>query len=448
MSRKVLWIHQNYVGRNQPGNARATLLLDALARRGHQVDLIATTRSYLGGGEGGPEAGVEEEGGIRVHRLPAPAAGDRGKEYLSFLRDAVPYALRLGRPDVIFTSSPSLPQVAPALLLSGLWRRPVVLEIRDLWPAFLEEGGLLRPGPMMWAMRALEGAAMRHGAEVVLVGPAYRPYVEAMGVDPARITVAPTGGLAEPAPAGARAAWRAAHQLDGRVVILYAGSFNEAYDLEVVLAAAARLAPLAPEVAWVFVGDGRARPLIEAAARDREAVRYLGAVPRAQMREVLAGADVGLNPHADWPLLGITISGKVFDAMSAGVPVLSLRGGTMGAMVRAAGCGVVADQPTAEALAEAALGLAQAGEEARQALGERGRAWVMEQMPAEAMAERVCDALERLVPGPQRRRLLASLAGGALDAALSRGPKAIRAVYGEGLDQLARETLERWLHQP
>lgn len=446
---KFLWIHQNFVGRDQPGNARATLLLDELERRGHEVDLIATTRSYLGNAGKGPAEGVTARGGIRLHRLPAPQGTTRGQEYVGFLREAVPYALRLGRPDAIFASSPGLPQVAPALALSAIWRVPLALEIRDLWPAFLEEGGLLPPGPMRFAMRALEGAAMRHASEVIVVGPAYLPYLEALGVSPERLTVAPTGGSREERTAADEGeAWRAASGLSDRVVFLYAGSFNEAYDLRAVLDAARLVAPQRPMASWVFVGGGRGATMLHDAAEKYPFIRVLPSVRRDEMGVVLAGSDVAINPHADWPLLGITISGKLFDAMSAGIPVLSLRQGVMGAMIRASGGGVVAEEPTAEALARAAIHLMDLGQHGRQSMGNEGQKWLLREMPAEAMASRVVDALERLAPGSQRRRVASAALGGLADALGERGARAVAAVYGAQVDAVAERTLREWLSSP
>ena len=78
---RLLWIHQNFVGRDQPGNTRATAILEALERRGHEVDLVATTRSYMGKSiDGGPEVGVTCRGSVRIHRLIAPKARSRGAE--------------------------------------------------------------------------------------------------------------------------------------------------------------------------------------------------------------------------------------------------------------------------------------------------------------------------------------------------------------------------------
>ena len=442
---RLLWIHQNFVGRDQPGNTRAAGILDALERRGHEIDLLATSRSYMGTIEGGSDDGVTCRGSVRIHRLAAAKARSRGGEYLAFLRMATPYALRLGRPDALISSTPSLPQVAPALLLAAAWRVPVLLEIRDLWPAFLEEGGLLPRGPIRYAMRALEGAAMRQARQLVVVGPAYQPYLIARGISPDRITIAPTGGRREMPEPSAGHAWRCAHGLENKVVFLYAGSFNEAYDISTVVEAARILAPQAPEAMWVFVGGGRGAHFLEEASSRYAFVRCFPAVKHDDMGAILAGSDVVVNPHSDWPLLGITFSGKVFEAMSAGLPVLSLRRGAMGTMLEVSAGGLVASAPCPESFAAAALALIRKGPAARSAMGAAGRDWILREMPSEKMANLVCDAVERLRQGPQRRHALTAWLGGVNDALLARSPRTIASVYGNRVDAVASDSLLTWL---
>ena len=104
---------------------------------------------------------------------------------------------------------------------------------------------------------------MRQARELVVVGPAYQPYLIARGISPERITIAPTGGRSEMPESSAGRAWRRTHGFENKVVFLYAGSFNEAYDISSVVEAAHILAPQAPEAMWVFVGGGRGAHLLE-----------------------------------------------------------------------------------------------------------------------------------------------------------------------------------------
>ncbi|MFT7519190.1 MAG: glycosyltransferase involved in cell wall biosynthesis [Kiritimatiellia bacterium] len=233
--------------------------------------------------------------------------------------------------------------------------------------------------------------------------------------------------------------FRARHGLQGKIIAVYTGSFNEAYDLDVLLQAARQC----PNVVWVLAGNGRGRPAVEAAAAECDHVIDLGSLPRQELVQVLAAADIGLLPHADWPLLSITISGKLFEYMAAGLAVVSLRDGTMGEIVRASGCGVVLEQATAASLSSAVADLADSAD--RVDMGARGRQWVADHVRATVMAKKIVDAIQRCRQGPQRRRLMRAATHGVLDGLRNRGERVLRTEIRPNTQALAKRTLHAWL---
>lgn len=408
--KRVLWLHQNYVSERHCGNIRASYLLRALSRSGWQIDVVSGTRTYLGDVVARAGA-VEEVGGARVHRVGIPVRdGDlagRAVSYASFAHRALAYSRKLPRPDLVFASSPPLPQIAPSALLAAFYGAPLVLEVRDLWPAFLIEGGLLRSRTLIAAMRGLEAFALRFAEYVVCASPGFVPALRAMGVPASRIQVAPTGvdsSLAR-APWALRAEWRRAHGLDGRLVVLYAGSFNKAYGIPLLLAAADQSRRALPHASWLFAGNGRDRPAVEAAARDLENVRYLGSLSRSELVPALLSADVGVNAHADWPLLDATLTGKLFDYLAAGVPVVSLRDGVMGLLLAACGGGSVADEVSVPALLAEVRRWGMLTPEQRVRHAGRVRSWSMAHLDAERIAEGLVHRLDEIRASASSRGL-------------------------------------------
>lgn len=427
---RLLWLHQNFVSARQAGNSRAIHTLAALLEAGWAIDVVCTAESYLGEAyrEGAPR--VERDGALTLHRLAARPGARPAARYVAFCAAATAYARRLPRADAMLASTPSLPQVAPAVALAA-WRRiPLVLEVRDLWPAFLVEGELLRPGATLAAMRALEALAYRRAVECVSVSPAFVPYLTAMGVPPERVTVAPTGGdphLArqeEPA-----RAFRARYDLGDRFVVLYAGSFNEAYGTGLLADAAERLRDR-DDVAWVFAGGGRDAPSVARRVAALPRARWLGLVPKDDLLPAFWAADVGINLHAPWPLLGTTVTGKLFDYLSAGLPVIDLAGGLMGRIVTASGAGrTIARDPGA--LADAVLALAGTAAATRVQWGRAGRAWVMRHAPSAASARAVAAAVERARRhGPHGVALGRDVVGALRELRGERSKRALAALYG------------------
>ncbi len=400
-SRRLLWLHQNFVSAREGGNSRPVHLAAAFLEAGWRVDVVCSQRTYLGDRAGTPTPAVrvDREGALTLHRLPtvvqrAPGGGERARSYAAFATRSARYLRTFGGADLVYASTPPLPQVLPSVLAAVRFAAPLVLEVRDLWPAFLVDGGMVRSRPLAQALYGLEAWACRFADHLVAVSPGFEPYLCAVapGVP---LTTAPTGGdpVFRAAEQAAGAAWRRAEGLEDRLVVLYAGSFNRPYRLGTLLEAAARTATRAPQVMWLFAGNGEARPEVARAAARLPNVRYLGSLPKDRLLPALLGADLGLNARAPWPLLDTTITGKLFDYLAAGLPVVSLSGGQTGEILRAAGAGAVAPA-TPEALAGAVARMARLDPAERHAMGQRGQRWVLRHMAAPDMARRVAEAVE------------------------------------------------------
>lgn len=413
---RLLWLHQNLVTGSQAGNGRAGYTLAALLEAGWTVDLVAADHTYLG--ERIDEPAEQREGGLSLYRVPI-STRNKGLAYGTFAARALALARRLPRPDLLFLSTPPLPGAAPALAWARRLRVPVLAEVRDLWPGFLLEGGLLRPG---WGARSLEAleVAVVHGADrVVSVSPGFRPYLEALG---ASVEVAVTGcdprfGL--PSTAGA-----------GRRRVVYTGSLNEAYGTDLLL----DLVERRDDVDWVIAGAGRGRARVEDAARRLSQLTWLGALPRQRIPAVLAEAHAAVNLHASWPLLGTTITGKLFDYLAAGIGVLDLTGGQMRRIVERSGAGVSA--PRDVSAASAALDRLLSDSEA----GPRGQRFGLTHLNAWTEARRIADVARKAATGgPPRTRAMGR-------AVLRRSPaKTLAAVYQDGPGEVAAREFDTWL---
>jgi len=451
--RRLLWIHQNFVSARQPGNSRPVHVISALLEQGWHVDVIASQRGYLGdttAARDGAPVVIEREGGLTIHRLAHGGGLDnRGGSYVRFMVCAMRYLWGLGHVDAVYASTPPLPQVLLAVLVSVWKRAPMMLEVRDLWPAFLTETKLVRSRPVLVALEWIESLSYRYAERCIPVSPPFAPFVEAMGVPRRRIVVAPTGAESRERAADAAAAWRARHGLDGRFVVAYTGSFNEAYGLEAVLAAAERTAVENPNIHWVFAGNGRLRGAVEAAAARCATIHYLDALPKDELLPVLDGADLGLVTLADLPLIKMCMPGKLFDYMAAGLPVLCLCDGIAGAMVGAAGAGLTLAAADAERIAAAVQRMASMPAATRQALGASGRAWVRRYMTTARMGRAIARAVEpAMAEGARRSRvgaLLSSAALATLDVGARRSPRVAAAFAARDMSAFASASLAEWL---
>lgn len=457
MTRRVLWIHQNFVSTRETGNSRPVRILTALSRAGFTVDVVVPAHGYLEQPARDAQAARntvvrdEQSDGVVVHRLPVEAGvsvAARRRSFLRFAWSSWRYARGLGTFDVIYCTTPPPSQILAGLALAFTRRTPVVYEVRDVWPAFIVAAGTLRSRLAALVMEWTEACAMHAATRVVSVSPSYVPYLLACGVRRDRLSVIPTGGdPAWNAPAAAGREWRRAHGLEDRFVVLYAGSFNETYGLDGVVAAAELVARTRPDIVFVFQGDGRVRARLEQAASAGQNVRVLAAVPRDGLGPALAGADAGLVSLGPAPLLSAMLPAKLFEYMAAGLPVVCGARGMPGAIVEAARAGVVAERAGAQSLSDAVLALASASESERRAMGERGRAWVMQHLFAGDMGERVAAVVASAVErGRVPRGRCVGAMGRATHAVVTRrADRALARHYRKNLDGMAARELRAWL---
>jgi glycosyltransferase involved in cell wall biosynthesis len=395
----VLLIHQAYAGPRDPGGTRHHELATYLASRGHRTTIIASEVSYLTGTT--VAAGDREETpGVRVIRLPGSDLHKsflaRGTSFARFGANALKTALAIKDVDVVWGTTPPLPQLLPAWLASLRAPGGLVVEERDLWPEFAIGMGVLKPGAVTDVALGFKRWIYRRAKRVIINSPGFLPFLRSYGVDEAKINIIPNG--VDPTPFDPeqrgeehRAAWGA----DQRFVVLYAGALGPANALEVVLDAAAELRDT--RALFVLVGDGKARPGLERAASDRglDNVRFVAAVPKDAVPGVLAAADATLACLRDIPLFRTTYPNKVFDYMAAGRPVLLQIDGVIRQVVEESRAGLFVEPGDAHALASAVRQMMEHPDAARE-MGRRGR-------------KAVCERFDRRLQGEQLEALLTEL---------------------------------------
>lgn len=378
----VLLIHQAFAGPQDPGGTRHYEIARELALRGHRTTIVASDVSYLTGERlRGVDTGLPD--GVEVIRVASRdgvhrSYAARALGFAAFNAGALRAALAVAGVDVVWGTSPPLPQLLPAWLAARRAPGGLVLEERDLWPEFAIGMGIVREGLLSAAALRFKRWMYTRAGRIVVNSPGFLPFLDAYGVDPRKVQVIPNG--VDPRafdPEDRGAALRHAWQAEDRFVIVYAGAIGPANALEVALDAAERLRGSA--ALFVLVGDGKARLDLMRRARERglENVRFVGALPKDEMPRVLAAADACLATLRDIPLFRTTYPNKVFDALAAARPVVLLIDGVIREVVEEAGAGLFVQPGDGAALAEAVQRLMREPEAARE-MGRRGRRAVLE----------------------------------------------------------------------
>lgn len=281
--------------------------------------------------------------------------------------------------DLYHVHDPELLPVALWLARSG--GRPVVYDVHEYLGQTVRTKRWL-PGPLRLPLALVSERAERWAAArlagVVTANEDLAARFAARGARAVGVSNSPwSGAFPPPAPP------------PDEPVALYVGGLGPLRGLEVMRRAFALVE--VPGARLVLAGPGDAGEM-------PDGVEHLGAVDHSRVPELLAAARVAWIPLQRHGNYDRAVPTKLVEAMAAGRPVVASDLGRMGAMVRAAGCGLVVppDDVRAHAAALARL-LGDPDEAAR--MGAAGRAAFLEGLGYEAQARRLTSLYAELLAG-------------------------------------------------
>jgi glycosyltransferase involved in cell wall biosynthesis len=396
----ILLVHQAFAAINEPGGTRHHEIALYLASRGHLVTIITSPVSYLTG-EAAVSGSDETKSGVRIIRPPVYRALHRSFvhrmiNFLSFMVSSFMAGLRVKNVDLVWGTSPPIFQGVTAWLLSRIKRVPFLFEVRDLWPAFAVAVGVLTDPLLIRASEWLERFLYRRADQLMVNSPGFISHVKGRGGE--QIELVPNGvdiDMFDPAADGAR--FRVDHNLAGKYVALYAGAHGLSNDLNVVLDAAEMLRNN-PEVAIVFVGDGKEKPgLVERAkSLGLENAYFVASIPKIEMAGALAAADACIAILKPIEMYKTVYPNKVFDYMAAGRPVIMAMEGVICTVVETAGAGISVPSGDAQKLANAIQYLAENCSQG-QIWGQNGRAYVCQHFDRSKLAEQLMRIMQKMI---------------------------------------------------
>lgn len=412
---KVAVVYQYYQGHDTPGHSLVYELTQHLAAKGHDVTVVSGETGYM---QRNPLSlpwyrrivRRERHGAVDVVRtytyteLHRSYAG-RLLSFLSFSLSCPLGLLSAGRPAVVLASSPPIFPMLQVWLVCRIRRIPLVIEVRDLWPASAVQLGIVRNPALIRIMAWIERLLYDGSRRIVALTSGIRDDIVARGWPAEKVAVVTCGvdfDRLYPDPA-AGADIRERYGWNDRKVVMYFGALGEANNLPVILRAAQRLRAR-PDVLIALIGDGMKREEIErqVAAECIGNVVILPPVPKEDARRFLAAADLCLVTLRDIPLFDGAIPTKLIDYMACGKPVLCGLRGEAARIVDEAKAGATFPPDDDESLSRLVLELLDDDEQTAR-MGAAGLDYARRHFSAATMRERMeavlADASAPRAPG-------------------------------------------------
>lgn len=238
---------------------------------------------------------------------------------------------------------------------------PLVLEIND--SALVER---VRPLKMRWLARRIERWCFRHATGLVFISTYFREIAIAAYGEIAPCVISPNAvDLPRFDPSRFdREVLRTQRGLDGRTVCGHVGAFAHWHGVDAFVEAIAQRLDSVPDLALVFVGDGKTLPAVRELILARglsDRVLLPGRVPHDEVASWIACMDYAVLPnsnHYGSPM-------KLFEFMGMGVAVVAPDYAPVAEVIADGHTGWLFPRGDAAACVERVLELAQRAEERR-----------------------------------------------------------------------------------
>ncbi|MEH2153147.1 glycosyltransferase family 4 protein [Nostoc sp.] len=368
-----------------------TELAEGLVKRGHEVRVVTAMPNY-------PERQIYQEyrgkwylneykNGVQIQRSyvwirPQPNLLDRVLLDASFVVTSFVPALIGWRPDVILSTSPSLPSCVPVALLGWLRACPVILNLQDILPEAAVHVGLLKNKLLIQLFTLLEKFAYRSASKISVIADGFVENLRSKGVEADKIVQIPNWvdvNFIRPLPKEDNP-FRATHNLNGKFVVLYSGNIALTQGLESVVKAASVLRHI-PDIVFVIVGEAKGLQRLQQECLDCGAdnVLLLPFQPRKDLPQMLAAADIGLVVQKK-NVVSFNMPSKIQVLLASGGALVASvpDNGTAARAIRQSGGGVIVPPEDPQALAMAILDLYQNPEKVK-TLGYKSRQYAVEQ---------------------------------------------------------------------
>lgn len=346
---KVLYLHQyfSFPFGSQPG--RSYVFAAQLAAAGCNVTICTGFGLGSDSGIDTPfRLGVRSVrlGRIRVLQFNIGYSNSMnfGERYSSFIAYAVA-TLILGvarRWDLIISSSTPLTVVIPLIVCKIVRRVRCVFEVRDRWPEVPLAFGVISKGAARigdW----LERLAVKLAETVIVLAPRTAAGYRRLGCELEKVFLIPNG--CDLSISIEREGGLSLERIKKDALkIIYFGTLGKANNLNFVLRVAKICRRQNSSISFFIIGEGKMKEELVRRVREEEIslMMFFDSVPRTRLRDVLRSSDLAVHClENNWIFSEGASPNKIFEALAAGLPVISNCQGWIGRRLAEGGAGIV-----------------------------------------------------------------------------------------------------------
>lgn len=328
----ILYLHQYFNTPECNGGTRSYEMAKRLIKSGHQVTFV-TSSAFLDGvyefHSGWNYIIIE---GIKLHVLQLPYSNK--DPYISRIIKFISFALRSSLKavkiecDVIFATSTPLTIIIPAYIASCFQKRPIVFEVRDLWPELPIAVGAIKNPFLIKATLFLEKFAYNKSRKIIALSQGMADVIKTYHSNN-EVVVIPnscdTDLFKIDKARGIEYKHRRFSFVNERKLVVYTGTFGIINDVSYLVHLAYYSKKQGYNICFCAIGDGAERKKILNLAKDKGVLNdnffLLDPVPKNEIVLVLSAADLALSLFGPVKEMWHNSANKMFDALASGTPI-------------------------------------------------------------------------------------------------------------------------------
>jgi glycosyltransferase involved in cell wall biosynthesis len=354
--KKILYLHQYFVTPEEYGATRSYWFAKKLIENGYQVTVISSISSTTK-----RLPGRYNIDGIDVIYLDGEYSNLHSNlfklyNFLKFFIKALFEALKIKNIDLVYATSTPITVGAIALLHKKIKKVNYIFEVRDLWPDFPIQMGVIKNKYLKFILKKLEQKIYENSEHIVALSPGMKDGVISSGIRSELITVIPN--MSKPDifyPRGINKEILSKFSINSNQLnVIHFGSMGKANGLNYIINAAKILTEYNnKEIAFYFAGYGTTEELLktEVEKNNLKNVFFLGKHNTFMISELVNCMDVSLVCFLNNEILKTNSPNKLFDSLSAGKLIIVNSSGWTKDLVENYNCGYFVNPENAEDLA-------------------------------------------------------------------------------------------------
>ncbi len=283
-------------------------------------------------------------------------------------------------PATVVASSLSLLSVLSGVFIKNIFKSKFIFEVRDIWPQTLIDLKNMNPNSLIIRiLKKVEKIGYSQANAIVGTMPGLKLHVEKILSECSDKVYFIPQGYSDAFYANQKEIslnYQKEFLLDNKFKVMYTGTLGQAYALDSIIEAAAKMQNTFADVQLIFVGDGIEKDKLLKKSKNLTNVTFAPRVKKSEVLSVLSKADLLLHSFKMKPVFEYGISpNKFIDYMYAEKPIICMFSGYQ-SILNESGCGVFIDSEDSEALIDEISRFKNMSQAEREVIGKKGSAYL------------------------------------------------------------------------